>query len=47
VNRILDDLVAALAPRRIEVRGAFRGRGGITSTVTARRPEAPWPGEGA
>ena len=44
VNRILDDLVAAMAPRRIEVKGEFRGRGGITSTVTARHPDAPWPG---
>lgn len=47
VNRILDDLVAALAPRRIEVRGEFRGRGGITSTITARHPDAPWPGPDA
>jgi 7-cyano-7-deazaguanine reductase len=36
VNRVLDDLVAALAPRRLEVEGAFKGRGGITTTVTAR-----------
>jgi 7-cyano-7-deazaguanine reductase len=35
VNRILDDLVAALAPRRIEVRGEFRVRGGISSVVVA------------
>lgn len=47
VNRILDDLAAAMAPRRIEVRGEFRGRGGITSVVTARQPDAPWPGAGA
>jgi 7-cyano-7-deazaguanine reductase len=42
VNRILDDLVGAMAPRRIEVKGEFKGRGGITSTVTARHPEGTW-----
>jgi 7-cyano-7-deazaguanine reductase len=35
VNRILDDLVSACAPRRMEVRGEFRVRGGISSVVTA------------
>ena len=35
VNRILDDLVAASAPRRMTVRGEFNVRGGITTTVTA------------
>jgi 7-cyano-7-deazaguanine reductase len=34
-NRILDDLVAALAPRSIRVVGRFKVRGGITTTVTA------------
>ncbi len=34
-NRILDDLVAALAPRRMELIAAFTPRGGITTTVTA------------
>lgn len=34
-NRILDDLVAACAPRRMTVTGAFTARGGITTTVTA------------
>ncbi|MCC7140365.1 MAG: NADPH-dependent 7-cyano-7-deazaguanine reductase QueF [Planctomycetes bacterium] len=38
VNRILDDLVAATAPRRMEVRGEFRVRGGISSVVTATFP---------
>ena len=38
VNRILDDLVAACAPRSMEVEGAFTARGGITTTVTARSP---------
>jgi 7-cyano-7-deazaguanine reductase len=36
VNRILDDLVAALAPRWMEVHGAFTARGGITTDVVAR-----------
>ena len=39
-NRILDDLVAAIAPRRMRVEGAFRVRGGIGTTVvvTHERP---------
>lgn len=36
VNRILDDLVAAVAPRWMEVVGDFNVRGGIRSVVTAR-----------
>jgi 7-cyano-7-deazaguanine reductase len=36
VNRILDDLVAALNPKWMEVRGAFTARGGIDSEVSAR-----------
>ena len=34
-NRILDDLVAACAPRRMTVVGDFSVRGGITTRVTA------------
>lgn len=34
-NRILDDLAAVLAPRRLELVAAFTARGGITTTVTA------------
>lgn len=34
-NRILNDLVEALAPVRITVTGDFRARGGITTIVTA------------
>lgn len=34
-NRILDDLVAAIAPRRMTLEAAFTPRGGITTTVTA------------
>jgi 7-cyano-7-deazaguanine reductase len=40
VNVILDDLVAAMGPRRLTVEGEFRARGGITSVVTATH-EAP------
>ena len=42
-NQILDDLVAACAPRRMVVVGDFSVRGGITTTVTARY-EQPGPG---
>jgi 7-cyano-7-deazaguanine reductase len=35
VNRILDDLVAAVQPRRMTVTGSFTPRGGIHSIVTA------------
>ena len=34
-NRILDDIVAILAPRRLELTAAFTARGGIMTTVTA------------
>ncbi|MEI6666747.1 MAG: preQ(1) synthase [Acidobacteriota bacterium] len=34
-NQILDDLVAACAPRRMTVVGEFTARGGITTSVTA------------
>jgi 7-cyano-7-deazaguanine reductase len=37
-NRILDDLVAACRPRRMEVITEWRPRGGITSRITARYP---------
>lgn len=35
-NRILDDLVAVLAPRWMKVVADFRPRGGITTRVTAQ-----------
>ncbi len=41
VNRILDDLVAALDPRRATVRGEFSPRGGIRLTAEAHFPDAP------
>jgi 7-cyano-7-deazaguanine reductase len=40
-NRICDDLVAALAPRWLEVVGDFSVRGGIHTVVTARHGEKP------
>jgi 7-cyano-7-deazaguanine reductase len=39
VNRILDDLVRAVKPRKMQVRGEFRARGGITITVVAEYPD--------
>jgi len=41
VNRVLRDLVSALAPRRMAVRGVFTPRGGIQTTVEARHPSSP------
>ena len=38
VNRVLEDLVRALEPRRVAVRGVFTPRGGIQTTVEARAP---------
>ena len=35
VNRMLDDLVAASRPRRMEIVGEFNARGGIKTTVKA------------
>jgi 7-cyano-7-deazaguanine reductase len=35
-NRILDDLVLALAPRRMKVTGRFNVRGGIGTVIVAR-----------
>lgn len=37
-NRIADDLIAALAPRRLTVTGTFRVRGGIGTAVVVRHP---------
>ena len=34
-NRILDDLVAAVSPRRARIEGAFNVRGGIGTTIVA------------
>ncbi len=35
-NRMVDDFVAAVKPKRLELVGAFTARGGITTTVTVR-----------
>jgi len=38
-NRILDDLVAVLQPRRLKLVAAFTPRGGITTSVTVTHEE--------
>lgn len=38
VNKILDDLVAACAPKKMQVKGEFTARGGIHSVVRASYP---------
>jgi len=43
VNRILDDLVKACAPRQAVVRGKFAPRGGIQLTCEARFPDLDEP----
>ena len=40
VNRILDDLVSVLQPKRMEVVGEFTARGGITTRVSALYEES-------
>lgn len=35
INRIMDDLVAALSPRRLTVTGRFTPRGGMHSVIRA------------
>jgi 7-cyano-7-deazaguanine reductase len=39
VNRILDDMIRACAPRQLIVRGRFASRGGIQLTCEARHPD--------
>ena len=39
-NRLLDDFVAACAPLRCQVLGAFTPRGGISTTVTCEHESA-------
>lgn len=39
-NRVLEDLVRAVQPRRMEVTLDYRLRGGIHTVVTVRYPEA-------
>jgi 7-cyano-7-deazaguanine reductase len=40
-NRILDDLVAAIQPRRMKIVGDFAVRGGISTVVTAEHAALP------
>ena len=44
-NRILDDLVAALAPRFMRLTGRFYVRGGIFTTVVAEHRKTAWKGQ--
>lgn len=39
VNRVRDDLIEAIRPRSIEVRGDFGTRGGINTTVSVTWPQ--------
>ena len=39
VNQIADDVIAAVAPRRLCVTGHFNVRGGITTAVVVRHPD--------
>lgn len=41
-NQILDDLVAAVQPRLVEVKGEWFVRGGITTIVTASHVDENW-----
>lgn len=41
-NRILDDLVAAIAPRFLRVTARFNVRGGITTSVVAEHRHPAW-----
>lgn len=45
INTILDDLVAACAPRRMRVVGKFTPRGGISTRVTAVHEASEFPAE--
>lgn len=38
-NRLLDDFVAVISPKRLVLTGAFTARGGITTTVTVSHEE--------
>lgn len=41
VNKVLEDLVATLQPKRLTVRGVFTARGGIQTTVEAHHRRVP------
>lgn len=42
VNRVLEDLVAVLDPRKMEVVGRFNLRGGMGTNATARYRASDW-----
>ena len=39
VNRIMDDMIAALSPRSMKITGSFTPRGGMHTVVTAEYPD--------
>jgi 7-cyano-7-deazaguanine reductase len=39
VNRIMNDMLAALSPRSMKITGSFTPRGGMHSVVTAEYPD--------
>jgi len=41
-NQILDDLVAVVKPRTMEIRAEFTPRGGIRTNVTVSYPDEQW-----
>ena len=41
MNEVLDELVASMAPRFVEVEGLFNMRGGMTTRAVARHGEDP------
>lgn len=46
-NQILDDLVAVLEPRMMELRAEFTPRGGIRTNVVVSYPDEVWDAEAA
>ena len=46
-NRILDDLVAAVSPRRARIEGEFKVRGGIYTTIVAEHHKEAHSGTGS
>ena len=41
-NRILDDLVAAISPRFMQIEASFNVRGGIYTTITVEHNSKDW-----
>ena len=41
-NRLLDDFVKVVEPRRVTIRAVFTPRGGISSEIVASYPELDW-----